>query len=234
MLEQTQAERVAARFEAFIERFPSEHVLGSAPLAAVLDEWSGLGYNSRAKRLRDACIIVVESGWPTNSRDLQALPGVGPYTAAAVASFAFEEHIAVVDTNVRRVLSRWQGSPLVADSLAGAAANALPSDAATWNQAVMELGATTCLPRVPRCEACPVAQWCADPTVYEPPARQSRFEGSRRQVRGAVIRVLREGPLGLPALTTRLPSTESLASILEDLAAEGLIRTDGVTWSLPT
>jgi A/G-specific adenine glycosylase len=190
MLQQTQARRVVAHFERFVATFPTVEDLAAAHLATVVEAWTGLGYNTRARRLRDAARQIVADGWPVTARGLQDLPGVGPYTAAAVASFAFGEPIAVVDTNVRRVLSRWVGRPLAGGALDDAAAHAMHGDAATWNQAMMELGATLCRPRSPRCGDCPAASWCVDPTVYEPPSRQSRFEGSHRQARSAVLRAL--------------------------------------------
>jgi A/G-specific adenine glycosylase len=120
---------------------------------------------------------------------LRALPGVSPYTAAAVASFAYGQRVAVDDTNVRRVLSRWEGEALQGARLRSAAEAALSDDAAAWNQAVMELGAVVCRP-MPDCAACPVRRWCIDPTLYRPPARQAPFRGSDREVRGAVLRAL--------------------------------------------
>jgi len=190
MLQQTQADRVVPHYEGFLRRFPTAAALAEAPLAEVLDAWSGLGYNSRAERLRRACRLVSTEGWPWTAEELERLPGVGPYTAAAVASLAFGERVPAVDTNVRRVLSRWAGCPLSGSRLSAAAAAELGPNAAEWNQALMELGAQLCTARGPRCDDCPVARWCPGPDAYEPPKRQPRFEGSRRQARGAVIRAL--------------------------------------------
>lgn len=190
MLQQTQAVRVVAHYERFLAAFPTVDALAAASLAEVLDAWSGLGYHRRAAHLREAARRIVAEGWPTTAADLWSLPGIGPYTAAAVASFAFGEQVAAVDTNVRRVLSRWLGRPLLGLELADAAEAAVEGDAAAWNQAVMELGAMRCRPRAPRCTGCPVASWCADPTVYAPPPRQSPFGGSHREVRSAVLRAL--------------------------------------------
>jgi A/G-specific adenine glycosylase len=190
MLQQTQAGRVVAHYERFLAAFPTVEALADASLAEVLDAWSGLGYHRRAAHLREAARRIAAEGWPTTAADLLSLPGVGPYTAAAVASFAFGEQVAAVDTNVRRVLSRWLGRPLRGRELDDAANAAVEGDAAAWNQAVMELGATRCRPRAPRCGGCPVAPWCADPTVYAPPPRQSPYEGSHREARSAVLRAL--------------------------------------------
>ena len=190
MLQQTQVSRVLPAYERFLERFPTAEALASAPLSAVIEAWRGLGYNTRARRLRDTAVIIANEGWPTTAADLQRLPGVGPYTAAAVAAFAFGEQVAAVDTNGRRVMSRWLGEPLSGSRLQQAAKAELADDAADWNQAVMDLGAAVCRPRRPACGDCPVAQWCADPTIYEPPPRQAPFAGSDREVRGSVLRVL--------------------------------------------
>ena len=232
MLQQTQVDRVVPRYDRFLKRFATIGELAAAPLAHVLDEWSGLGYNGRAKLLHDTARIVARDGWPVDAAGLQRLPGVGPYTAAAVASFAFGQAVAAVDTNVRRVLSRWEGRALSGSALDDAAALHLAADAATWNQAVMELGAVVCRPRSPGCGACPVERWCADPAVYEPPPRQARFEGSRRQLRGAILRRLRSGPASLEDLESP-GGGHPTADVLDDLEREGLVVRDGQAWSLP-
>jgi len=190
MLQQTQVARVMAAYQRFITRFPTIEALAAAPVADVIEAWRGLGYNTRARRLRDAARVIAAEGWPTTAEGLVRLPGVGPYTAAAVACFAFGEQVPAVDTNLRRVLSRWMGRPLSGAALRDAAAREIAIDAADWNQAVMDLGATLCRPRDPQCGECPVSPWCVDPTVYEAPPRQSAFAGSDRQVRGAVLRSL--------------------------------------------
>ncbi|MBT8198341.1 MAG: A/G-specific adenine glycosylase [Acidimicrobiia bacterium] len=202
MLQQTQVDRVIPKFEAFLRRFPSVESLAAADLGDVLEMWHGLGYNSRAKRLRDAARVIAADGWPTDEAGLQTLPGIGPYTAAAVASIAFGEQVPAVDTNLKRVISRWRGLPLEGAPLTEAAMDELgDAPAGDWNQAVMDLGATTCRPRNPRCHDCPVQAWCVDPTVYVPPPRQSRFEGSLRQVRARILRDLADGPLPMSDVT---------------------------------
>src|SRR3954469_11860086 len=150
MLQQTQAARVIPYYEAFLDRFPHVRALASAPKADVLAAWSGLGYNRRALALQRTAQVVDEDGWP---EDLTELPGVGPYTAAAVGSFAFGAQVAAVDTNVRRVAERLgRGAP--AELLP-------PGRAAEFNQAAMDLGATICTARTARCSECPVRRWCA-------------------------------------------------------------------------
>src|SRR3954453_6267750 len=156
MLQQTQVARVVGRWERWLARWPDAASLARAPLADVLGEWVGLGYNRRALRLRDACVLVARDGWPRDAAALRALPGVGPYTAAAVASFAFGEAVACVDTNVDRVGAR------LGAATPQQLVDRLPAEVApTWNQAVMELGAMVCRAREARCAACPVARWCA-------------------------------------------------------------------------
>ncbi|MBI5105557.1 MAG: A/G-specific adenine glycosylase, partial [Solirubrobacterales bacterium] len=145
MLQQTQVARVVPRYEAWLERWPTPEALAAAPAADVLAAWVGLGYNRRALRLQEACRVVAERGWP---EDLRELPGIGPYTAAAVGAFAFGRPELPVDTNVARVLERtgWEPPP------------APPPD---LGQALMELGATVCRARDAACGRCPVAASCA-------------------------------------------------------------------------
>jgi A/G-specific adenine glycosylase len=224
MLQQTRAARAAPFFERFMERFPTIEALAKAPLGDVLEAWSGLGYNGRAMRLRDAARRIAVTGWPHDVLGLQELPGVGPYTAAAIASFAFGVRIPAIDTNLRRVLSRWYGEPLDGALLRSAADAALADDAGAWNQAMMDLGSTTCRPRNPLCEQCPVEEWCSGPQAYVSPHPQARFEGSARQLRGAIVRAVVRGPQSFEDLRreTGFP-TEELELALDDLEDEGLL-----------
>lgn len=228
MLQQTQVSRVVPAYLAFLERFPTVESLAATPLREVLSAWQGLGYPVRARRLREAARMVTEEGWPRTARDLRRLPGVGPYTAAAVASFAFGEHVAVVDTNVKRVLSRWHGDPLGGTALDETADRAIAGDAATWNQAMMELGATVCRP-APACERCPVRSDCVDPSIYTPPPRQAPYEGSIRQVRGDLLRLLAgsAAPIPLEAVieVMRVEATH-LEAAVSGLVSDGLIAVD--------
>ena len=215
MLQQTQALRVVPYYERWLSQLPDVGSLASAPARLVLSLWSGLGYNRRALALQRAAVHVSERGWPSN---LTVLPGVGPYTAAAVASFAWDTQVAAVDTNVRRVLTRRDGLARSPGELA-AAAQALvpPGRAATFNQAMMELGATVCRPRNPSCPACPVSRGCA--RVIESPAKRTgapRFEDTDRYLRGRVIAALLAG--------SALP--DSAERVLEGLLRDGLIELD--------
>jgi A/G-specific adenine glycosylase len=233
MLQQTQAERVVPYFERFMERFPTPEALAEAPLADVLREWNGLGYNRRAQRLQAAARAIVADGWPTDLAGLRQLRGVGTYTAAAIASLGFGKRVAAVDTNLKRVLSRWHGEILTGALLEDVAARSMGNDAGVWNEAMMDLGAALCRPKSPRCDVCPVSMWCAGPESYEPPPRQARFEGSRRQTRGAVIRHLtqREASLRELIATVGWPRAD-LMEILDDLEAEGLIEGDDEVYRL--
>jgi A/G-specific adenine glycosylase len=188
MLQQTRVETVIPYYQRFIAAFPSVEALASASIDDVLARWSGLGYYSRARRLHAAARAIVERGeFPRHEVELRKLPGIGPYTAAAVASIAFGEPVAVVDGNVERVIARLLA--LEVDPAAGAAkrrvreaaTRLLVEDAAgDSNQGLMELGALICLPRQPRCLACPLLECCAaraSGRVEELPVRAPRRAG---------------------------------------------------------
>jgi A/G-specific adenine glycosylase len=229
MLQQTQAPRVAPAFERFLASFPTLERLSSAPAGEVIRAWGGLGYNRRAVSLhRAARLIVSEHGGrvPRTVEDLRRLPGVGPYTAAAVASIAYRAPVAAVDTNVRRVVSRLR--PV--DPEVGVAAAAQrwldrrrPGD---WNQAVMDLGREVCRPR-PACERCPVRAGCASVGTMTEGGQRLRggpFEGSTRQLRGAIVRVLRgRGSITLDALAEEVGrDREPVAAAVRTLHGDGL------------
>jgi A/G-specific adenine glycosylase len=205
MLQQTQVERVAPRYLAWLDRWPTVEALAAASPADVIREWQGLGYNRRALNLQQAARRIAVEGWP---QDLTELPGVGPYTAAAVASFAFGHKVLPVDTNVRRVQDR------TGHSFSPSA-----------GQALMDLGATVCLARVPRCEACPLADDCPSRgRRYEPQRKQSRFEGSFRQRRARTLRLVTEGERLLDELDR---------AAVESLARDGLVQVEADVVALP-
>jgi A/G-specific adenine glycosylase len=217
MLQQTQVARVVPRYEAWLERWPTAEALAAASPADVLRAWVGLGYNRRALRLREACAAVARDGWPREAAGLRRLPGIGPYTAAAVASFAFGEQVAAVDTNVRRVAGRLGVAP---EELLPAGA------AAEWNQAAMELGATVCGARRAACGECPARPWCPSAgRVVTPPRargrRAVRFEDTDRYARGRVVAALAAGE-GLPAGL----DAERLERALAGLERDGLVVRD--------
>lgn len=235
MLQQTQAARVEPIFSAFMRRFPSVRALAGSSRADVLRGWAGLGYNRRAVALhRAAQAVVAEHGGhvPVDLMALRSLPGVGPYTAAAVASIAGGQPVAAIDVNVRRIIGRVgfgvEGAP--AGAVDAAAACWLdPDDPGRWNQALMDLGREHCRAR-PRCAGCPLARWCrwrrADGVDVRasPARRQDPFEGSTRQVRGRIVDVLRSRP---SAGVAQITLASGFSSDRVDAALDGLVR-DGV------
>jgi A/G-specific adenine glycosylase len=225
MLQQTQAHRVEPFYREFMERFPDVASLAAAPFSEVARSWSGLGYNNRAYRLHQAAKMIAGAGWPDTVEQLENLPGVGAYTARAIAVFAFGRRDVAVDTNLKRVLSRWYGEALSGTALRRAALESLAEDAVSWNQAMMDLGATICRPRRPACDRCPVEPWCTGPEVYQPPSAQARFEGSVRQVRGALVRLLVDGAVDDPQLARAMSHFPSdlVAEAVEGLMDDGLV-----------
>lgn len=240
MLQQTQVRRVVDRLPLFLETFPTPAALAAAQPAEVITAWSGLGYNRRAVNLHSAAVEIVASHdgqVPEELDSLLALPGIGPYTARAVRVFAFEKPDAVVDTNVGRVLARWEGRPLtprevqrVADELV------VREDPWTWNQAVMEFGGLVCS-KVPRCQQCSIATGCTwfaegkpdpDPAVGSAAVSkpQNRFEGSDRQGRAALVRTLTNAAIGPEDLARVMgwPDDEDRAvRVAQTLIADGLV-----------
>jgi A/G-specific adenine glycosylase len=204
MLQQTQASRVVTRFPPFMDRFPTPRAMADVSEAEVLVAWAGLGYNRRALALRRTALAVQERGWPADVEGLQRLPGIGPYTARAVAALAFGRPVGAVDTNVRRWLSRRFGlraptQPVLqelADGLATCDPSVTSDTAAAWMHASMEFGANVCRPRAPDCPSCPIAAGCPsrDLAVHVPVARQAPFAGSDRALRGALLRQLTSHP----------------------------------------
>jgi A/G-specific adenine glycosylase len=252
MLQQTQVTRVVPRYHAFLARFPTPTACAAAPAGEVVVAWAGLGYNRRAVQLhRAASTIAAEHGGvvPDSLAELQALPGIGPYTARAVLAFAHERDVGVVDTNAARVLARTAGRPLrprEAQAIADAAVP--PGRGWAWNQAMLDLGATICRARAPRCDACPARPSCAwsqagcpepDPAVGSAgvPGRQSRFDGSDRQGRGRLVDVLRAGPIPPTQLPTAMgwpDDPDRAARVVLGMLADGLVvRTSAGSYALP-
>ncbi|HWG55730.1 MAG TPA: hypothetical protein VNT58_04330 [Gaiellaceae bacterium] len=205
MLHQTQVERVVPRYLAWLERWPTPAALAAASPADVIREWQGLGYNRRALNLHGAAAVVARTGWPD---DLTELPGVGPYTSAAIRNQAWGEAVLPVDTNVARIQER-TGHRFGPGAL----------------QALFDLGATICLARVPRCDACPLAGRCPSRgRRYEPLRKQSRFDGSFRQRRAAALRLVVERPR---------PLAELDEEAVRALARDGLVALCGDVVALP-
>ncbi|MFO7167423.1 MAG: A/G-specific adenine glycosylase [Chloroflexota bacterium] len=224
MLQQTQVDRVLPKYLAFLERFPTLEALAAAPTSEVIRAWVGLGYNRRAVNLQRAARAVLEEHggvFPRDAAALRRLPGIGPYTAGALACFAFEQDVAFMDTNIRRVVRRVFADPAAEPSeaelldLAGAALP--PGRGWAWNQAIMELGALVCTAASPACWRCPLQQHCRDyaarreadeqaflaptsPAPRRPRAvaerREAPFAGSNRWYRGRIVDALRALPAG--------------------------------------
>jgi A/G-specific adenine glycosylase len=239
MLQQTQAERVIPKWTAFLDAYPDPAACASSPLGDVLRLWQGLGYPRRARNLRAAAEVITEhhgGRLPDDLDALLALPGIGPYTARAVLAFAFERDVAVVDTNIARILARTVGERLTPKRAQAVADDSVPEGHGwIWNQVIMDLGATVCRP-VPRCDECPLARTCAwnvsgrpepDPAVGSAgvSTAQAPFDGSDRQARGLVLAALHDGPR---------PVAEFDRRILATLVADGLVELDDDAARLPT
>ena len=241
MLQQTPVARVLPAWQAWLDRWPTPADLAASTSGEAVRQWARLGYPRRALRLHAAATACVErhgGAVPEGLIDLLALPGVGVYTARAVASFAFGQRHAVVDTNVRRVIARAvegraePGPPSPARDLAAAEAllPAEPAAAARWAVAAMELGALVCTARTPRCGSCPLRRSCAwqraGCPVHEGPARRAQgYAGTDRQVRGLLLAVLRDsaGPVPGPGLDAAWDEPVQRARALDSLVADGLV-----------
>ncbi|MBA3688035.1 MAG: A/G-specific adenine glycosylase [Chloroflexi bacterium] len=237
MLQQTQASRIAERFPIFMSRFPTAAALAAAGEAEVLVAWSGLGYNRRALALRRAAREVARHGWPQGVAALERLPGIGPYTARAIASLAFGEPVGVVDTNVRRWLVRRFGLradrpprdlQVLADGLAEAGHRA---DVAPWTHATMEFGASICTARNPRCNICPISDECPSrgAATVIPVPRQAAFAGSDRAHRGAILRALTRAPDQRMTMRVArgLVPPDAVGRLVAGLERDGLVHRSG-------
>lgn len=246
MLQQTQAQRVAEALPRFLLQFPTVDALARASNAQMIRQWRGMGYNSRALRLRDAAQQIVEHHNGTVPRDvdtLRALPGIGPYASASIAAFAFNQRVVVLDVNVRRVYSRWIRQQCTTidverdDVLTQFAQQVIPARAsARWHHAVMDLGATICTARKPLCTSCPMADLCPSANALTPAQRVKRteplFRGQPQRLwRGRFVDALRDAPKGLTR--TQLLAVTGVGTLTSDERAwfEALIVTlqrDGV------
>jgi A/G-specific adenine glycosylase len=252
MLQQTPVRRVEPAYEAWLRRWPTPTALADDSPGEAVRMWGRLGYPRRALRLHATATALRDehSGLvPDSYQALRALPGLGDYTAAAVAAFAFGRRVAVLDTNVRRVLARVVGGvagPAVSLSRAerDRADALLPDDeptAATWSVAVMELGALLCTARAPRCDGCPLRERCAwrlagHPDATGPARRPQAFAGTDRQVRGRLMAVLRLAPgaVGRADLEPAWDDATQRERALAALVADGLVVTaDGRSYALP-
>jgi A/G-specific adenine glycosylase len=238
MLQQTPVARVLPVFEAWMRRWPTPPALAADSVGEAVRMWGRLGYPRRARRLWDAACLIdarFDGELPATEAELVTLPGVGEYTAAAVAAFAFGQRTAVLDTNVRRVLARLvdgeAAASLTLTSAERQSARRLlpdePDEAATWSVAVMELGALVCTARAPRCSGCPARELCrwrdlGHPASQQPARRPQTYAGTDRQCRGRILALLRDSPHPVPleAVTKvwdePLQRERALASLIDD------------------
>ncbi len=251
MLQQTPVTRVIPHLDAWLTRWPTPRAMAAASPADAVTQWANLGYPRRALWLHRAAVEITERHDGVVPRDvdaLLALSGIGDYTARAVAVFAYGDRHPVVDTNTRRVLARaiegraQPAAPSRRDlSLMAALLPVDPAEAAVLNAAAMELGATICTARAPQCERCPLADTCAwlaagRPDTGDARRRQATYEGSDRQARGAVLRLLRDSAPAAVPLSAVLPDWPDLRQrdrAIDSLIADGLAEADGEALSLP-
>jgi A/G-specific adenine glycosylase len=253
MLQQTQVDRVIPKYHAFLELFPTLEVLAGAPTADVIRAWAGLGYNRRAVNMQRAARVVLErheGQFPSEVAALLDLPGIGPYTAGAIACFAYEQDVAFLDTNIRRVVRRLlvpaEGSEPTERELIGVAQAIIPiGQGWLWNQAIMELGALICSAASPACWRCPLHELCLDyaarqqadaqaldsfrdaesaqrPHKRIAEKRETPFVGSSRYYRGRVVEALRRAPEGV-AFTSLGPLVKETYTDSDDNWLQGLI-----------
>lgn len=247
MLQQTQVDRVIPKYHTFLKAFPSLDALARAPQAKVIVLWSGLGYNRRARNLHQLAKTVVKDfggDLPRTPQELQQLPGIGPYTAAAVACFAFGAPVALVDVNVRRVLGRvYRGvqgpARLTNKAIWELAAQHVPKQSVAWNSALMDFGATVCTALSPKCQVCPLQIQCAAyPAVVVAPVVRKRkaksFFGSNRYWRGRVLKLAQESKGHVMRYTTLESALrkeglvpQRCVEVLQQLIADKLIRKVG-------
>jgi len=251
MLQQTHVPRVLPRFERFMALFPTPRVCAASPLADMLVEWQGMGYPRRCKNLQLAAQMMVDrfdGEVPQTLNDLLELPGVGPYTARAVLTFAFDADVAVVDTNVARVLARISGKVLNARVSQEMADAWLPVGfSRDWNQVIMDFGATVCTARKAHCEGCPVFAQCVwkggvdnemDPakTSAFTSKPQAKFAGSDRQARGKLMKALTVSGVSQERLTVvmEIADAERALRLAQALVKEGLVEYSSQGYQLPS
>ena len=244
MLQQTQVLRVVTKWHAFMESYPTAAACAASPLGDVLRLWQGLGYPRRARNLHAAAKEIERLGTlPSTLAGLLALPGVGPYTARAVLAFAYESDVAVVDTNIARVYARLHGCRLTPKQVQALADEALPGGRAwQWNQCLMDLGAVLCRPVAPGCAECPLAPDCRwrgrgiDPAVGSAGVSrsQARFEGSDRQARGRLLKLLTVASVqSVDAVSVMGCAPERADRLVGSLVADGLVVRVGTLLRLP-
>ena len=238
MLQQTQASRVVEKYKTFLKRFPNPTTCANSTPGKVIELWSGLGYNRRAINLHRTAKTIAEKHKGTVPDELSLLldlPGIGDYTARAILAFSFEKDVAVVDVNVKRVLSRLEGRTLSMKEAQSIADQNLPTgEGWRWNQAMIEIGATICTARKTKCDKCPLKETCTwtknqaatDPAISVKSKKLETFEGSDRQGRGKLINALRNEPImgkDVPQILGWPNDHKRCKRVLEKLEKDGLI-----------
>ncbi len=251
MLQQTPVKRVAPRWEQWLERWPTPTHLAESSVGEAIRNWGNLGYPRRAKRLHESAVIITQQyngEVPKTFAELISLPGIGEYTANAILAFAFGQRSIVLDVNVRRLLARaWLGqshqSPTISAverALAQELLSISDQHAAKWSAASMELGALICTARDPLCSECPIINDCnwfakGKPASNIPKKIQGRYEGSVRQERGRILKILRdnENATSFKKLSKQSPDQQRFETALTQLVTEGMIRKTGKNYALP-
>lgn len=247
MLQQTQVDRVIDYYERWLKRFPNAAALAKASNAEVLRYWSGLGYNRRALFLKRAAEELVnkekESHLPRTIEELQELSGIGPYAARAIAAFSWDAGVTATDTNIRRIFSRYyfKGAGSIT-SINNKIESETPTHGRVWNNALMDFGSLICTAKNPKCHECQFRKTCSAfeagktgrYTRIAPP--QSKFEGSKRQYRGAILRILLKKPMTKKTLTAalikELGDREFIEEVIGDMVGEELIKKEESNYRL--
>jgi A/G-specific adenine glycosylase len=251
MLQQTPVIRVQPKWEQWLKRWPTPKDLAESPVAEAIRHWENLGYPRRAKRLHESSVILTQKfngEVPQTFEELISLPGVGEYTASAILAFAFGQRSLVLDVNIRRLLARaWLGqshqAPTISAIERALAKGLLPigeQQAAIWSAAAMELGAIICTARDPSCSTCPIVNDCnwfsqGKPNSDIPKKIQGRYEGSMRQERGRILKILREhqNSTSRGQLVKQSPDQQKFETALAQLLNEGMIEKTRGGYSLP-
>ena len=224
--QQTQLDRADKYFQKFIKEFPTPNDMAASTFKKVLEMWSGLGYNSRAKRMFESSKIIAEKSFDDLYPDFQQLPGVGPYTENAILSFAYNEKVITEDTNIKRIISRYFGTDNPKKYIENFSSLLLKNtNSRNLNQAFMDFGSSICKPRIPLCSDCPLENTCKKYFNYEK-RRIEKFPGSNRELRGNLIKLLlKKGSLKVKTIQQEIDiDQDRLNEILKKMQEEGLIK----------
>ena len=224
--QQTQLDRADKYFQKFVKEFPTPNDMATSTFKKVLEMWSGLGYNSRAKRMFESSKIIAEKSFDDLYPDFQQLPGVGPYTENAILSFAYNEKVITEDTNVKRIISRYFGTDNPKKYIDNFSSLLLQNtNSRNLNQAFMDFGSSICKPRGPLCSDCPLEDACKKYFNYETRPIE-KFSGSNRELRGKLIKLLlKKGNLNVKTIQQELDiDQDRLNEILKKMQKDGLVK----------